>query len=307
MRAVQAVDALERPIQGEAAIDGETIVSEVRCLAAAQLPGAVLNARHGDSRSCCSIWTTRCTTTRSRTRAPPNEVARADRRRDMAIDALALKAAYVRAAEGFWTRLTAEDLDVELAGVRRELWRRALESVGIEDDPPAAADAAQRYNEYRKKYYAPFPGAMELLRALRGRGKRLGLVTNGFSETHREKDRAAEARRVFRRDLHRRRSRDAQTRSAAVRPRVRAAGRHARGRRDGRRPLRARHSRRGRGRAFYGLAELSRRTAATRCAIPLPDATCASVADVARLSRGAVSATGRSACRHGTFSSRAGV
>jgi len=102
------------------------------------------------------------------------------------IDALALKAAYVAAAEGFWKRLTAETLQVELARVRERLWETALESVGL-DDRVLAQRSAWRYNDYRKKHYTLFPGAADLLRKQRARGKRLGLVTNGFSETHREK------------------------------------------------------------------------------------------------------------------------
>ena len=102
------------------------------------------------------------------------------------IDALALKAAYVRAAEGFWTQLTAEGLRIELAGVRRRLWQTALETVGVVD-PHIVDRSARRYGDCRKAYYTPFPGAVDVLRSLRARGKRLGLVTNGFSETHREK------------------------------------------------------------------------------------------------------------------------
>ena len=37
------------------------------------------------------------------------------------------------------------------------------------------------------KYYTLFPGALDLLRSLKERGIKLGLVTNGLSETHREK------------------------------------------------------------------------------------------------------------------------
>ena len=102
------------------------------------------------------------------------------------IDALALKAAYVAAAEGFWKRLTAQTLQVELGRVREGLWATALESVGLADRPLAQRSAG-RYSDYRKKHYTLFPGAGDLLRTLRNRGKRLGLVTNGFSETHREK------------------------------------------------------------------------------------------------------------------------
>jgi HAD superfamily hydrolase (TIGR01549 family) len=102
------------------------------------------------------------------------------------IDALALKAAYIAEAEGFWMRLTNDALQTKLASVRERLWQSALENVGISDESIARA-SAQRYHEYRKKYYTPFPGAVELLRSLRAQGKRLGMVTNGLSETHREK------------------------------------------------------------------------------------------------------------------------
>lgn len=102
------------------------------------------------------------------------------------IDALALKAAYIVEAEGFWTRLSADDLKVKLANIREGMWQTALESVGV-GDPDVAQQSADRYNSYRSKYYTLFPGALELLRALRERGVKLGLVTNGFSETHREK------------------------------------------------------------------------------------------------------------------------
>jgi HAD superfamily hydrolase (TIGR01549 family) len=102
------------------------------------------------------------------------------------IDALALKAAYIAEAEGFWMRLTNEALQTKLASVRERLWQSALENVGISDEM-LARSSAERYHEYRKKYYTPFPGAVELLRSLRSQGKRLGMVTNGLAETHREK------------------------------------------------------------------------------------------------------------------------
>jgi len=103
------------------------------------------------------------------------------------VDAIALKAAYTAQAEGFWSRLSAGDLKRKLSSLRASLWQTALDSVGAGGDPELAARSAQRYNEYRTKYYTLFPGATELLRALRESGRKLGLVTNGFSETHREK------------------------------------------------------------------------------------------------------------------------
>ena len=102
------------------------------------------------------------------------------------IDAIALKAAYVAEAEGFWHRLTADQLRTKLANVRAQMWGAALGKVGI-DDIALAERSAKDYNSYRKKHLTLFPGALEVLRTLRARGKSLGLLTNGFSETHREK------------------------------------------------------------------------------------------------------------------------
>jgi HAD superfamily hydrolase (TIGR01549 family) len=102
------------------------------------------------------------------------------------VDALALKQAYIAEAEGFWHRLSAEQLRTRLSGLREAMWNSALERVGIADADLAQRSAAN-YHEYRKKYFSIFPGAIELLRTLRERGCKLGIVTNGFSETHREK------------------------------------------------------------------------------------------------------------------------
>jgi putative hydrolase of the HAD superfamily len=118
-------------------------------------------------------------------RSAAEEVAR-EVAAEHGIDALALKEAYVAEAEGFWHRLSADDLKVKLSRVRAAMWQNALQSVGV-DDAALAQRSADRYNAYRVKYYTLFPGAVELLRALRERGVRLGIVTNGLSETHREK------------------------------------------------------------------------------------------------------------------------
>ena len=102
------------------------------------------------------------------------------------IDALALKRAYVSEAEGFWKRLTSAQLETRLSDIRATMWSEALRYVGV-DDVGLAKRSADRYNAYRKKYFELFPGTLDMLRTLRERGKRLGLLTNGFSETHREK------------------------------------------------------------------------------------------------------------------------
>ena len=102
------------------------------------------------------------------------------------VDALALKRAYVAEAEGFWKRLSSAQLETRLSDIRATLWTEALRNVGV-DDLGLAKRSADRYNAYRKKYFELFPGTRDMLLTLRDRGKRLGLLTNGFSETHREK------------------------------------------------------------------------------------------------------------------------
>lgn len=103
------------------------------------------------------------------------------------IDPLALKDAYIAEAEGFWHRLSPEDLKVKLAGLRATMWQTALDRVGAGRIPDLARRSAERYNAYRIKYFTLFPGAVDLLRSLRDGGRKLGIVTNGLSETHREK------------------------------------------------------------------------------------------------------------------------
>jgi len=106
------------------------------------------------------------------------------------VDALALKDAYIAEAEGFWHRLTADQIRQllvnKLSSLRLRMWGSALASVGL-DDPRIAERSAVNYNLYRKKYFALFPGALDLLTRLRAGGKKLGLLTNGVSETHNEK------------------------------------------------------------------------------------------------------------------------
>ncbi len=102
------------------------------------------------------------------------------------VDALALKRAYIAEAEGFWHRLDASQLRNRLSGVRAQLWGAALRRVGIDHEPTARA-STERYNEYRKRYFEVFPGTFDVLDTLRARGMKLGILTNGFSETHREK------------------------------------------------------------------------------------------------------------------------
>lgn len=102
------------------------------------------------------------------------------------IDALALKDAYIAEAEGFWHRLDGGQIRTRMKHLRESLWASALERFGL-SDPALARSSAINYHTYRNKYYELYPGALDLLRTLKERGMKLGLVTNGFAETHRDK------------------------------------------------------------------------------------------------------------------------
>ncbi len=117
--------------------------------------------------------------------AAADEVAR-EIAAEHGISAVELKSAYVAQAEGFWQRLDAAQLRQRMETIRIGLWKTALATVGIEDEAAARMSSA-RYVRARAARLALFPGARELLASLRSRGIRTGLLTNGFSETHREK------------------------------------------------------------------------------------------------------------------------
>ena len=102
------------------------------------------------------------------------------------VDAGKIFDTYVEAASRFWHALSVEHLKMPVADSRLELWEAALAAVGIRDDETIRT-AALRYGDRRRGHYTPFPGALELLAQLRRRGLKLGLITNGFAETHYEK------------------------------------------------------------------------------------------------------------------------
>jgi putative hydrolase of the HAD superfamily len=106
--------------------------------------------------------------------------------RERDIDARALAAAYEDEATGFWSGLTAEQLSIAIGDERERMWHAALRKVGI-DDVALARRAAAGYVAARADVLALSPGALDVLVALRARGCKLGLVTNGFAATHHEK------------------------------------------------------------------------------------------------------------------------
>jgi putative hydrolase of the HAD superfamily len=102
------------------------------------------------------------------------------------IDANALTAAYVAEADAFWHTISPAAFTQSLAGLRTTMWGAALKRVGIEDEA-LAAFCGTEYNRYRREYLVLWPGALELLERLRARGLKLGMITNGLAETHRDK------------------------------------------------------------------------------------------------------------------------
>ena len=106
--------------------------------------------------------------------------------RERGFDAAALAGAYEDEATSFWSGLTAEHLSTAIGDTRERMWHAALRKIGI-DDTALARRAADGYVAARAGVLALLPGALDLLVALRARGCKLGLVTNGFAATHHEK------------------------------------------------------------------------------------------------------------------------
>jgi putative hydrolase of the HAD superfamily len=106
--------------------------------------------------------------------------------RDHGIDAQVLADAYERAAMAFWSTLTADHLALAIGDERERMWHEALCAVGL-DDRALARRAADGYVQARADVLELSPGALDVLVALRERGCKLGLVTNGFAATHHDK------------------------------------------------------------------------------------------------------------------------
>lgn len=99
----------------------------------------------------------------------------------------ALTDAYLRLSDVHWNAI---DLIAppSIAEVRRFLWRSALQSCGHADcDPAVLDDVVTVYTDLRRSGVRLFPETLPTLDRLRAEGYRLGLVTNGVSETHAEK------------------------------------------------------------------------------------------------------------------------
>jgi HAD superfamily hydrolase (TIGR01549 family) len=103
------------------------------------------------------------------------------------VDAGRLFTAYVAEANGFWKKLSQEHLTQPIHDARAQLWSDALVAAGVPLDIALAQRCAEDYTRYRAENLELFPGALELIAALRNHGCKLGIVTNGFAATHHEK------------------------------------------------------------------------------------------------------------------------
>jgi putative hydrolase of the HAD superfamily len=106
--------------------------------------------------------------------------------REHAVEPQAVADAYEAEVGDFWSSLTAEQLGLTIAQERYRMWHAALRRLGI-DDAELARRAADADNASRSDVLALYPGALDVLSALRERGCKLGLVTNGFAATHHDK------------------------------------------------------------------------------------------------------------------------
>ncbi len=102
------------------------------------------------------------------------------------IDPQALADAYDASAMRFWSALSAEHVGSDIEAERERMWDEALRAVGI-GERALAARCAGAYAAARAEALVLLPGALDLLAALRARGCKLGLVTNGFAATHHDK------------------------------------------------------------------------------------------------------------------------
>jgi putative hydrolase of the HAD superfamily len=103
------------------------------------------------------------------------------------IDAERLVTAYVAQASGFWKKLSLEHLTLPIHDARAQLWSDALVASGVPVDVALAQRCAESYTRYRADGLELFPGALDLVLALREHGCKLGIVSNGFAATHNEK------------------------------------------------------------------------------------------------------------------------
>ena len=103
------------------------------------------------------------------------------------VSAKELHAAVVDARGWLWGDLErARRGRLDLWQARRDILTRSLARLGISNSP-IVDGMADRYADVREEKLEPFPGAIDTLRRLKAAGVRMGLLTNGSSESQRGK------------------------------------------------------------------------------------------------------------------------
>lgn len=98
-----------------------------------------------------------------------------------------LHAAVMDARGWLWGDLErARKARLDLWQARRDILTRALARLRI-SNPPVVDGMADRYAAIREEELKPFPGAIDTLRRLKAAGIRMGLLTNGSSESQQGK------------------------------------------------------------------------------------------------------------------------
>lgn len=90
------------------------------------------------------------------------------------------------ANERYWRDAERRRRGGDVEHARRVIVAEAFRSLEI-GDSAAAYEMADTFSRERISTIVALPGAIETLAALRGRGRRMALVTNGLSRTQREK------------------------------------------------------------------------------------------------------------------------
>ncbi len=102
-------------------------------------------------------------------------------------DATTLLAAIETHRDWFWSDPERhQEGRLDLRAASRGIVQAALEGLGY-DLPELAREIAESYRDLREERLRPFPGAIEALQALRSRGVRLGMITNGSAAGQRAK------------------------------------------------------------------------------------------------------------------------
>jgi putative hydrolase of the HAD superfamily len=109
-----------------------------------------------------------------------------------------LLAALEAVREPFWrdperSRRARQDM----FAARRAIFAQAFAALGLSPESELVREVADAYSSEREARVAPFPGALEALAALRRRGHRLGLLTNGGAKAQRAKIERYELARYF--------------------------------------------------------------------------------------------------------------